>query len=164
MKKDVEVSEKMIHISAKNFSYAVIGVIIVALLIVGYVVMNSGDKTKTDDTTNIPADETPITDTPVTEIPVVENTDKVVILSDTMDIDNANDRHKTISGRVQNTGTDRALNVWVTAFLYNLNGTQVGKETTRPLFNELNPNEISYFYINVYDDVTASYRLSVSSE
>jgi len=164
MKKE-ETGEKMISISSKNLIYIFIGIIAI-VVIIGIVLMNSGDKTKTEDNSEIkiPATETPTTEAPSTNIPLVENTDKVVILSDTIDIDKANDRHKIISGRVQNTGTNRALDIWVTALLYSLNGTQVGTATTRPLFNELNPNEISYFYLNVYDDVTASYRLSVSSK
>jgi len=157
-----------IHISSKNLRYLIFGVIIIALLAVGYVVMNSGDKTGTDDTTNIPPTETPITETPTTnDIPVVENTDKVVILSDTMDINKANERRKSIFGRVQNTGTTRALNVWITATLYDLNGTLIGTETTRPFINELNPDEVSYFQVNIYDSYdksTAAYRLSVISE
>ncbi len=158
--------EKIIHINAKHFTGIIFTIILVAALIIGFVVMNSKDK-----------NNNPTTDLPNTTIPTTVNytnipasaisTDKVVILSDTMDLDKANDRHKIIFGKVQNTGTTRALNVWVTATLYNLNGTLIGKETTRPFINELDPNQVSFFQINVYDSYdtsTAAYRLSVVSQ
>lgn len=146
-----------------NITLISVGIVVVILLSAILFTLTK-DKSATPGTEENGAVENETNASGIKIIPLINNTDKVVILNDVMDLDKSNDRHKTISGRVQNTGDVRALSVEITALLYDLNGTQVGKQIIRPLFNDLNPDQISYFEINVYDYVTATYRLSVSSK
>lgn len=143
-----------------------VGIVMVILLSAILFTLISKDKTAESEIekneTGVAAENT--TESNVKIIPVINNTDKVVILSDMLEINKANERNKKITGRVQNTGDVRAISIEITALLYDLNGTQVGKQTSRPLFNDLSPNQTSYFEISFYDDVTAAYRLSVSSK
>ncbi|MDP1728919.1 MAG: FxLYD domain-containing protein [archaeon] len=155
--------EKISSTSHKSSKVLIgVGIVIVILLSAILFTLNKDTITNSEleKNTTMP-DESEIT--PAPSIPLIESTDKVIVLSDTLEIDKANEKHKKIVGRVQNTGDTRALSVEITAILYTLNGTRVGEQSTRPLFNDLNPGQISYFEINFWDDVTATYRLSVSS-
>lgn len=157
--------EAVIKISTKSLRYIIFGIIIVALLVIGFIAMNSGNKAKTN--------ENPVTDNPAAITPSPADSSitasaganhtratNVEILSSLLETDKANDKHKTISGRVQNTGNASALSVIVYAKIYDANDKLIATEQTRPLFNDLSPGQISQYIISFYENLSR-YELSV---
>lgn len=154
-------TEGTITISKKNLVYAIIGFFIVTIII-GAVVMSSKSEIKTDlpPVTDNSETNAGTTDTPTTESVTPTKATEVKILSQLLEVNRANEKIKTISGRVQNIGNVRALSVMIYAKLYDINNKSIKTEETRPLFNDLNPGQISQYILTTYENFT-TYELSV---
>ncbi len=160
--------KKESNIKSKWLNNQVITVAVVAILIIAAVILvMNGSKNNAGQEIAKPADSPVSVDSSESSIPAStpetpgQNTEQVKILSHTMEIDKAYDRHKIISGRVQNNMDTRAISVEIIAQLYDSKGNSLGKLTSRPLFNDLDPKQISPFNINIYEDNLVAYNLSV---
>ena len=144
-------------------------ILIIALIGVTIFFTSSKDivKPDTNSLTDSSADSESLVDTTLTDttsVPAEKNAtinqEGVVLLFHTIDSDKANEKHKLISGRVQNKGKIIASSVIVNAKIYDSNGNQIATAFARPLYNDLQPGQISWFYLDVYE-YFSNYSLSV---
>ncbi len=162
MKKEDSAKENGgIQISAKNLKYIIYGAIILiaALLVIGFVVMNSGDKTGTTD--NSAAGTPAAQDASAAASAENKSAGNYEILEQSTKIDMANG-NKIIEGKIKNTGEVTMYSVEITATLYDANNKIIGTKITRPLFNDLEPEQVSYFSISDIYHGFSTYELEVT--